>query len=113
VSSERRTPYEIYWEILVFCRIPRSFTAIIHRCNLNSKTGQDYISFLSKKGYLSPYADGEKSMYVTTDRASEYTTLFAKLYQALFDTGPGFGLWEFTTETRLYPHDRYPRDGII
>lgn len=92
MSSERRTPYEIYWEILVFCRIPRSFTAIIHRCNLNSKTGQDYISFLAKKGYLSLCVDGEKSMYVTTDRAAEYTTLFAKLYQALFDTVPGIGL---------------------
>jgi len=43
MNTERRTQYEIYWEILVFCKTPRSFTSIVHRCNLNSKTGQDYI----------------------------------------------------------------------
>ncbi|MFA6226641.1 MAG: winged helix-turn-helix domain-containing protein [Methanoregula sp.] len=42
----RRTVYEIYWEILVYCKSPRSFTAIINRCDLNSKTGQEYLEFL-------------------------------------------------------------------
>jgi predicted transcriptional regulator len=59
--AERRTPYEIYWEILVYCKTPRAFTAIINRCDLNSKTGQDYISFLCAKGYLSRTEEGEKS----------------------------------------------------
>ena len=31
----RRTPFEIYWEILVFCRTPQSFTGIINRCDVN------------------------------------------------------------------------------
>ncbi len=39
----RRTPYEIYWEILVFCRTPRLFTAIVNRCDLNSRLGQEYL----------------------------------------------------------------------
>lgn len=53
MNAERRMPYEIYWEILVFCKPPRSFTSIFHRCTLNSKTGQDYIGFLTERG-ISP-----------------------------------------------------------
>ena len=90
--SERRTRYEIYWEILVFCKIPRSFTGIIGRCDLNSKTGQDYISFLCAKEYLSRTVEGEKSWYTTTGKAGEYLSLFTGLYQKLFDTIPGFRL---------------------
>lgn len=92
MSTERRTQYEIYWEILVFCKTPRSFTGIIHRCNLNSKTGQDYIEFLTSKGYLSLIVEGEKAMYSATMRAGEYISLFTRLYQTLFDTAPGFRL---------------------
>ncbi len=90
--AERRTPYEIYWEILVFCRTPRAFTGIINRCDLNSKNGQDYIAFLCSKGYLSLIKEGEKSTYVATERAKEYIALFTELYQKLFDKIPGFRL---------------------
>jgi len=90
--SGRRTVYEIYWEILVYCKTPRSFTAIINRCDLNSKTGQEYLAFLSGKGYLSAVAEGEKTRYVSTPAAGEYIALFSSLYQKLFDTGPGFRL---------------------
>jgi predicted transcriptional regulator len=45
--TERRSQYEIYWEILTFCRNGKSFTAIINRCNLNSKTGQEHLEFLA------------------------------------------------------------------
>jgi predicted transcriptional regulator len=90
MRSERRTQYEIYWEILVFCKTPRSFTSIVHRCNLNSKTGQDYITFLSEKGYLSRITNDENIAYVATERAGEYIALFTRLYQALFDIRPGF-----------------------
>ncbi len=90
--AERRTPYEIYWEILVYCKTPRAFTAIINRCDLNSKTGQDYISFLCARGYLSRTAEGEKSWYTTKGKAGEYLSLFTELYQKLFDTIPGFRL---------------------
>ena len=48
--SGRRTVYEIYWEILIYCKSPRSFTSIINRCDLNSKTGQEYLGFLAGKG---------------------------------------------------------------
>ena len=86
----RRTVYEIYWEILVYCKTPRSFTAIISRCDLNSKTGQEYLAFLTGKGYLSAVMDGEKTRYLATDAAGDYITLFSSLYQKLFDTGPDF-----------------------
>lgn len=88
----RRTPYEIYWEILVFCRTPRTFTGIINRCDLNSRTGQEYLTFLVNMGYLTKVKEGEKTTYVATDRASEYITLFSRLYQNLFNTIPGFKL---------------------
>lgn len=88
----RRTPYEIYWEILVYCRTPRTFTAIISRCDLNSKTGQEYLEFLVARDYLEIIRDGEKASYRSTERAAEYTALFSSLYQKLFDTRPGFRL---------------------
>jgi len=88
----RRTPYEIYWEILVFCRAPRSFTGIINRCDLNSKTGQEYIGFLAGKGYLSEAKEGERTCYVSTPKASGYIETFTLLYQSLFEKIPGFRL---------------------
>jgi predicted transcriptional regulator len=88
----RRTPYEIYWEILVFCKKPQSFTSIINRCNLNSKTGQEYLDFLSQKGYLVSVQNGGQHRYHSTGSATEYIELFTRLYQSLFDTIPGFRL---------------------
>ncbi|MDD1647426.1 MAG: hypothetical protein LUQ03_06070 [Methanomicrobiales archaeon] len=90
--AERRTPYEIYWEILVFCRTPRPFTAIINRCNLNSKIGQEYLEFLTGKGYLSVLQEGEKISYLSTAKAADYIEAFTRLYRSLFDTIPGFRL---------------------
>jgi predicted transcriptional regulator len=90
--SGRRTVYEIYWEILVYCKSPRSFTAVINRCDLNSKTGQDYLEFLTAKGYLTTVPEGEKTRYVSTLAAGGYITLFSTLYQNLFDKTPGFRL---------------------
>ena len=90
--SGRRTVYEIYWEILVHCKNPRTFTAIINRCDLNSKTGQEYLSFLMSRGYLAAADSGERKTYQSTPRAAEYIALFSSLYQKLFDAGPEFRL---------------------
>ncbi|MFA7199754.1 MAG: winged helix-turn-helix domain-containing protein, partial [Methanoculleus sp.] len=60
----RRTAFEIYWEILVFCRTPQSFTGIINRCDLNSKTGQEYLRFLVEKGYIVEVVEEDKTRYV-------------------------------------------------
>ncbi len=90
--AERRTQYQIYWEILVFCKTPRSFTGIIGRCDLNSKTGQEYLEFLEKKGYLAKVQDDKKTLYGATGRADDYIALFSRLYQEVFDEGPGFRL---------------------
>jgi len=90
--AERRTQYEIYWEILVFCKTAKTFTGIINRCDLNSKIGQEYIGFLCSKGYLTLIKDGEKSSYVATEKAREYIALFTQLYEKLFDKIPGFRL---------------------
>jgi len=88
----RRTQYEIYWEILTFCRSPKTFTNIINRCNLNSKIGQEYLQFLTEKGFLSTNVDEEKSVFVTTDRAKNYLTVFSTMYRELFEKSPEFEL---------------------
>jgi predicted transcriptional regulator len=90
--TERRSQYEIYWEILTFCRNGKSFTAIINRCNLNSKTGQEHLEFLAGRGYLAVTKDGEKTTYTATEKAGEYTALFSKLYLSVFDLIPGLKL---------------------
>lgn len=90
--SGRRTVYEIYWEILVYCKTPRSFTAIINRCDLNSKTGQEYLEFLITKRYLTTVKEGERTSYLSAPAAGEYIALFSSMYQKLFDKTPGFRL---------------------
>ncbi|HMA05101.1 MAG TPA: winged helix-turn-helix domain-containing protein [Methanomicrobiales archaeon] len=90
--AERRTSFEIYWEILVFCRTPRSITAIINRCDLNSKTGQEYLDFLAGRGYLSVTTEGEKKLFLSTPKAAGYIDTFTRLYQSLFERIPGFRL---------------------
>ena len=90
--SGRRTVYEIYWEVLVYCKTPRSFTSIINRCDLNSKTGQEYLRFLVARGYLAASESGDRATYQSTPRAAEYVSLFSSLYQKLFDAEPGFRL---------------------
>lgn len=88
----RRTSYEIYWEILVLCREPRTITNIINRCDLNSKIGQQHLSFLVSKKYLDVDEQGDRTTYRTTGKAQEYITLFSRMYGALFDDLPGFKL---------------------
>lgn len=90
--SGRRTVYEIYWEILIFCRTGKSFTGIIGRCDLNSKSGREYLEFLESRGYLSSEKSGSKTTYTSTKKAEEYIALFTGLYQHVFETKPGFKL---------------------
>jgi predicted transcriptional regulator len=80
----RRTQYEIFWEILVFCKTPRTYTSIIHKCNLNSKITQEYLDFLTKKSYLSMKKDNDWMYYQTNPEAQEFLTLFSQMYQNLF-----------------------------
>ncbi len=88
----RRSSFEIYWEILVYCRETRTFTNIINRCDLNSKIGQQHLKFLVDKGYLLARTEDGKTTYNTAQSAQEYITLFSKMYGALFDEFPGFKL---------------------
>jgi len=87
----RRTQYEIYWEILVFCREPKTFTSIINRCDLNSKKGQEYLAFLNKKKYLDIEEEKHKT-YMTNQSGRDYISIFNDLYLNLFDERPGFKL---------------------
>jgi len=90
--KQKRTQYEIYWEILTFCRKPKSFTSVINRCNLNSKIGQRHIEFLKKKGLITNIENQEKPLIIATERADDYITLFTQMYKELFDASPEFRL---------------------
>jgi predicted transcriptional regulator len=80
----RRTVYEIYWEILSYCSSPRSFTSIINRCDLNSKTGgQKHLEFLETKGYVEAMREDTRIIYRSTVKAGEYIDHFTHLYESL------------------------------
>jgi Predicted transcriptional regulator len=89
---QKRTHYEIYWEILTFCKTPKSFTSIINRCNLNSKIGQEHINFLKSRWFLSEVQQNELTLLQATEAAKEYISLFNKTYRQLFDDSPEFRL---------------------
>ena len=88
----KRTHYEIFWEILTFCKTPRSFTSIINRCNLNSKIGQTHLDFLKQRRFLEEIQKGDMTLLKSTEQASEYIALFNKTYRQLFDDTPEFRL---------------------
>jgi predicted transcriptional regulator len=81
----RRTQYEIFWGILIYCKTPKTYTSIIHKCNLNSKIAQDHLDFLLEKKYLLINKENNKTFYETSEKAQEFLTLFSKLYQKLFE----------------------------
>jgi predicted transcriptional regulator len=86
----KRTHYEIFWEILTFCKTPKSFTSIINRCNLNSKIGQTHIDFLKKRRFLEEVQSEGNTLLKSTEQASQYIAFFNKTYRELFDETPEF-----------------------
>ena len=88
----KRAHYEIFWEILIFCKIPKSFTGIINKCNLNSKIGQTHIDFLKKRHFLVQVENEGITLFKSTERASQYITFFNKTYRELFENSPEFRL---------------------
>jgi predicted transcriptional regulator len=90
--KQKRTHYEIFWEILTFCKNPKSFTSIINRCNLNSKIGQIHIEFLKKRHFLTEIENEGVVLLKSTEQATQYTALFNKTYRELFDDSPEFRL---------------------
>jgi len=88
----KRTLYEIYWEILTYCRNPKAFTSIIHRCSLNSKIGQEHIGFLEEKGYLRRFEEEGQNLLKTTEEAKPFLNAFKEMYLELFSRSPDFKL---------------------
>ncbi|WP_455285050.1 winged helix-turn-helix domain-containing protein [[Eubacterium] cellulosolvens] len=84
ILKERRTVYEIYWEILVYCKTPRLSTQIVQRCDLNSKTCQGYLDFLLGKGYIRSVTESSVVTYQTTAKAGDYLSVFVSMYQELY-----------------------------
>jgi predicted transcriptional regulator len=90
--KQKRTHYEIFWEILTFCKKPQSFTSVINRCNLNSKIGQTHIEFLKEKRYIAEVEHDGATLLRSTEQAGEYIALFTKTYRELFANSPEFKL---------------------
>ena len=88
----KRTLYEIYWEVLTYCRNPRTFTNIIQRCSLNSKIGQAHIEFLLNKGYLHRFEEEGQKFLRTTEKAKPFLDVFKSMYIELFNQSPRFKL---------------------
>ncbi len=88
----KRTLYEIYWEILSFCRNPRTFTSIVHRCSLNSEIAQEYLSFLISRGFMRKYEEGGSNLHRTTNEAKVFLASFSEMYIELYRRGPEFKL---------------------
>ncbi len=88
----KRTLYEIYWEILTYCRTPRTFTSIVHRCSLNSDIAQDHLDFLLKRGFLARYVEGGTNVNATTGKAKLFLDSFKEMYLELYRKSPEFKL---------------------
>jgi predicted transcriptional regulator len=88
----KRTHYEIFWEILTFCKKPKTFTSIINRCNLNSKIGQTHLDFLKERGLLAEVEENRMRMFKATEQAAQFIAFFNKAYRELFDDSPEFRL---------------------
>ena len=78
--KSKRTPYEIVWQILDYCRKPRKLTQMIQACNLNTPRAKKYIELLTSKGMLSQ----NEEKYKTTKKGLNYLILVQEVYQALF-----------------------------
>ena len=88
----KRTLYEIYWEILTYCRSPRTFTSIVHRCSLNSDIAQEHMDFLLKRGFLRKFEEGGSNLYKTTDKAGVFLDSFKEMYLEIYRKSPEFKL---------------------
>lgn len=76
----KRTPYEIVWQILDYCRKPRKLTQIIQACNLNTSRAKKYLELLISKEMLSK----NEEKYKTAKKGLNYLNLMQEVYQALF-----------------------------
>ena len=88
----KRTLYEIYWEVLTFCRNPRTFTSIVHRCSLNSDIAQEHLEFLLKRGFLNKYEEEGSNLYKTMEKASTFLDSFKEMYLEIYRKSPEFKL---------------------
>ena len=78
---QRRSIYEIVWDILTYCRTPRKVSEILLVCNLNTKAAEKYLELLVRKGLLVK----QGNTYVTTNKGQDYIRLFNELYKRIFE----------------------------
>jgi predicted transcriptional regulator len=76
----KRTPYEIIWQVLEYCKEPKKLTQIIQGCNLNTNSATRYLNLLLTKELLLKVND----TYRTLKKGVTYLELIEKIYEALF-----------------------------
>jgi predicted transcriptional regulator len=76
----KRTPYEIVWQVLDFCREPKKFSHIIQSCNLNTDSANRYLELLVSKKML----EHNEDLYRTTPEGFRYVELIEKIYFRIF-----------------------------
>jgi predicted transcriptional regulator len=89
--KQKRTHYEIFWEILTFCKTPKSFTSIINRCNLNSKIGQTHIEFLKKRHFLAEVENEGMTLLKSTEQESSTRFFSLRLTENFLMTAQNSG----------------------
>ena len=59
---------------------------------MNSKIGQEHISFLEEKKYLRRFEEDGQNLLRTTEDAKPFLDAFKEMYLELFSKGPDFKL---------------------
>ena len=75
--SQRRTFWEIAAVILEYCLQPKTQTAILKHCNLNTKSVKDYISRLSEASLLT--LRSSDTIYQTSSKGIEFLDRYYEL----------------------------------
>jgi predicted transcriptional regulator len=70
-----RSMFDMLYDILLLCRVPRQKTYIMYHANLSYAQAMKYISLLSRNGLLVSY-NGE---YHSTERAITYIDAYREL----------------------------------
>jgi predicted transcriptional regulator len=70
-----RSMFDVLYDILLLCRVPKPKTYIIYHANLSYSQAVKYISLLTRNGLLASY-NGE---YHSTERANTYLDAYREL----------------------------------
>ncbi len=77
--QERRSKFEIVYEILLEAQNPTSKTRLVYSANLNFKIAEKYFSLLEELDLLEKVHVNGKTYYLTTDKGKEFIKRYEEL----------------------------------